>query len=297
VTTASAFLAAGVFFAATGALAADVVTFPSAGCAGTLQQCIDGAGAGDTIEIATNALIDEDLTIEKSLTLKSASGFTGTIGKGESLTRVVNIQDSIASGAIAVTLDGIVLQNARIAAVLNLFAAGGHRVEVLRTHVSLDIDENNTPAVAIDVRVPATAVVQRNVIDSTGQAIQIFSGPVGGSTAFTVDGNVLTTSNPAASTNGVDMSFFGGGTVVADVVNNSVSMPTATRASPARAPTSGRTSSRPRTAPPRRARPSPAMHASWRPRSHRSAAVSARCAGRPKTTSRTDGSAQSSGPW
>jgi hypothetical protein len=56
---------------------ADVVTFPSAGCAGTLQQCIDTVDAGDTVEIATDTLINEDLTIQKSLTLKSASGFTG----------------------------------------------------------------------------------------------------------------------------------------------------------------------------------------------------------------------------
>lgn len=219
----SALLAAGIVVAASRAPAADIITFPSAGCAGTLQQCIDGAAAGDTIEIATNALIDEDLTIQKSLTLKSASGFTGTIGMGEALTRIVNIEDSVASGPIAVTLDGLVLQNARITAFLSAFAAGGHDVQILRTHVSLDIDNNNTAAVAIDLRVPGTAVARQNVIDSTGQAIQIFGGPTAGTVTFTLDGNVLTTSNPVESTNGVDVRFFGSGTVVANVVNNVVS--------------------------------------------------------------------------
>jgi hypothetical protein len=218
-TTIRVLLAAGLLFAANGALA-DVVTFPSAGCAGTLQQCIDAAGAGDTIEIATDTLINEDLTIQKSLTLKSASGFTGTIGNPEAAERTVNILDSSISGAIDVTLDGLVLENARIDASLGQFAAGGHHVEVLRTRVLLDIDNNNTAGVSINLNVPATAVVRRNLIDSTGQAIQLRSGLVGGAATFTVDGNVLTTSDPAQSTTGVEMRFAGGGTVLADVVNN-----------------------------------------------------------------------------
>ena len=49
-------------------------TFPSGACAGTLQDCIDAAGPGDTIKIATDTPIDEFADIEKSLILRAAPG-------------------------------------------------------------------------------------------------------------------------------------------------------------------------------------------------------------------------------
>lgn len=46
---------------------------------GTLQACITGAGVGDIVEIATNTPVGEDLTVDKSLTLRPAAGYTPTI--------------------------------------------------------------------------------------------------------------------------------------------------------------------------------------------------------------------------
>lgn len=46
---------------------------------GTLQACISGAGAGDVVEIATNAPVGEDLTVDRSLTLRPAAGYAPTI--------------------------------------------------------------------------------------------------------------------------------------------------------------------------------------------------------------------------
>jgi hypothetical protein len=52
-------------------------TWPSAGCAGTLQACIDAAAPGEVVEIATDGPIDETPEIDdKSLTLRAAAGFT-----------------------------------------------------------------------------------------------------------------------------------------------------------------------------------------------------------------------------
>jgi hypothetical protein len=51
-------------------------TFPGAApCNTTLQACITAAAAGDTVELATNALINEDVDVDKSLTLQPAAGF------------------------------------------------------------------------------------------------------------------------------------------------------------------------------------------------------------------------------
>lgn len=46
---------------------------------GTLQACITGAAGGDIVEIATNTPVAEDLTVDKSLTLKAAATFAPTI--------------------------------------------------------------------------------------------------------------------------------------------------------------------------------------------------------------------------
>jgi hypothetical protein len=56
---------------------AATLTFPGAApCNTTLQACVTGAGANDTIEIATNTPIAEFVDIDKSLTIQAAAGFT-----------------------------------------------------------------------------------------------------------------------------------------------------------------------------------------------------------------------------
>lgn len=63
--------------AAVTALPLAAATWPSAGCAGTLQACIDAAAVGEVVEIATDGPIDETPQIDdKSLTLRAAPGFT-----------------------------------------------------------------------------------------------------------------------------------------------------------------------------------------------------------------------------
>jgi hypothetical protein len=49
---------------------------PASPCGSTVQGCIDGASAGDIVRIATNTPILENLTIDKSLTLRAAAGFS-----------------------------------------------------------------------------------------------------------------------------------------------------------------------------------------------------------------------------
>ena len=52
-------------------------TYPGAApCDTTLQACVDGIAAGSIVEIAQNAQIAEFVTIDKSLTVRNASGFS-----------------------------------------------------------------------------------------------------------------------------------------------------------------------------------------------------------------------------
>ncbi len=57
-----------------------VYTFP--GCAPTLQDCVALAPEGSEIRVATNGPIDEVLTIERSLQLRAAPGFTPVLTPG-----------------------------------------------------------------------------------------------------------------------------------------------------------------------------------------------------------------------
>ena len=80
-----AFLATG-FSTVTGA----TLTYPSASCNTTLQACIGVASSGDTVQVATNIPIGENLTIEKSLTLRPAAGFSPVLNNGARV-RLLNL--------------------------------------------------------------------------------------------------------------------------------------------------------------------------------------------------------------
>jgi hypothetical protein len=62
------------------AASAQAATWPGAApCAGTLQTCIDGVPAGETVIVDSVAPVVEDLTISKSLTLTSQVGNPATL--------------------------------------------------------------------------------------------------------------------------------------------------------------------------------------------------------------------------
>jgi hypothetical protein len=64
------------------AFGATTHTFPSATCATTLQACVTAAAPGDTVQVATNTPIDQSLTVDKSLTLQPAAGFSPAFNNG-----------------------------------------------------------------------------------------------------------------------------------------------------------------------------------------------------------------------
>ncbi|PYM13804.1 MAG: hypothetical protein DMD81_20020 [Candidatus Rokuibacteriota bacterium] len=69
-----------VLGSANAADAAAPLTFPGAApCNTTLQACITGASAGDTIQIATNGPIAESPNVPKSLTIQPAAGFVPVV--------------------------------------------------------------------------------------------------------------------------------------------------------------------------------------------------------------------------
>ncbi len=66
-----------ITLAAPASLHAATLTYPGAApCNTALQTCVTGASAGDTIQLAVNAVIAELVSIDKSLTIQPAPGFT-----------------------------------------------------------------------------------------------------------------------------------------------------------------------------------------------------------------------------
>ena len=89
-----------------GASAATTLTYPGdAPCDGTLQACIDAAGVGDTVEIATSDPIDESPELRDSLTLRAAPGFSPVLAAGNQV-----LAASGGSADTAYTIEGITLE-------------------------------------------------------------------------------------------------------------------------------------------------------------------------------------------
>ena len=60
---------------------ANILTYPSGAppCNTTLQACVNAASSGDTVQLATNSLIAEFVTVPVSLTIEPAAGFTPSV--------------------------------------------------------------------------------------------------------------------------------------------------------------------------------------------------------------------------
>ncbi|MCG6118130.1 MAG: hypothetical protein MEQ07_08035 [Aquimonas sp.] len=84
-------------------------TWPgSAPCGATLQACIDGSAAGDTVLIAFAGEIDEDIGINKSFALRAAPNRTARFAAGRSVTGVAS------NGSVNWDIEGLRLRDGRI---------------------------------------------------------------------------------------------------------------------------------------------------------------------------------------
>jgi hypothetical protein len=99
--------------AATALASASTLTWPgSPGCTGTLQACVEASGAGDTIEIATDAPVDENLSLgDRSLALTSAPYHHASLADG----RAIDGFASSGAGAVAVSISKLRLRDGGIA--------------------------------------------------------------------------------------------------------------------------------------------------------------------------------------
>jgi Ca2+-binding RTX toxin-like protein len=189
-------------------------TFPG-NCNGTttLQDCIDQAHAGDTIQIATDEPIDEGARIVKSLVLEAAQGFHPTIALGGSV--------EASSGTIAVSL-----RNLTFGDKLNVMFTGGSGHSLVLAGVSV-ARESTSPgdALLFDTQVPASIDVSGGTFRTRGAQsapIAAVASDTGGDVSVRLVGNVVSGHDNPDGGPGISLSTSGTGALHADVFNNSV---------------------------------------------------------------------------
>lgn len=167
-------------------------TYPGAApCDTTLQACADGAGAGDTIQIASNGVIAEFVTTDKTLTFEPAAGFTPTV---EGIFAVATTVD------VALTVQNLALNGVRVV----LAPGGGNLTLTARNNVidSSSFDDAINASAGTGAPGPygtLTVVAQDNVISQSGGPGNCASGiGISGVPArfvATVTGNRITLDN------------------------------------------------------------------------------------------------------
>jgi len=238
------------FLGLSGLSPAATLTYPGdAPCDASLQACLDGAAAGDIVELATSAPIDETLEITKGLTLRAAEGFVPVIGGGAEQ-RSVDLCPFPGLGAapVSMVLQGLSFDltdvhcrlgtgqpRHRIVIRSNTFAlvkdeAGFPAIDfslqsatdvvIEENAINFALDHNGVPAIAITaVNAGADIVVVDNDIASTGSGVEI-SGRDADDLRAKVARNRITASDPVNSGIGIDFDFRNSGTYSAVAVGN-----------------------------------------------------------------------------
>lgn len=191
-------------------------TWPNGTCSGTLQQCVTNASSEDTIEISTNAVVDERPTWQdKSLTLRAGPGFTPTIGKG--------LAFAATTGTRTVVIRGL-----RFEGEVDLLLQGGtgHQVDVRNITIRVKTGGAANHGLYIPAGVPATISVRQVTIvnpRNQGGGLLFDGSNDTGTVRFSLIGSRISGRGNAGSGPGIGLYARGdGGTVEVDVHNTVV---------------------------------------------------------------------------
>ncbi len=137
------------------ALPARAAVWPGAApCATTLQACIDGVSAGETVLVATDTPVGEDLSIGKSLTLTHEVGFAPTIA-GQML---------LASDAspVAITVSGLAIE----APIRTVVRTGDLDLRLLGNTITSNFSNRFAVELTSDLSLPDTGDLSAEVRDN-----------------------------------------------------------------------------------------------------------------------------------
>ena len=181
---------------------AAVRTYPGPdGCNNTLQQCINRVPDNSTIRIDTNQTIEENIQIDKSLTLKAAAGRSPVLDGRADWGIDVNDGGRVQSDIV---IEGITIRsNMRV----HFDEGFGHTFTLRDSRVIHSVKSDTTIGILLDYDVHAIATLRNNVVRSNGRAISFRSKlAVDNAPAFVVAvGNYITSPNPLESRSGIEI--------------------------------------------------------------------------------------------
>lgn len=200
---------------------AAIVDYPSsAPCNTTLQACIDGVPAGSTIRITTETPIEEDLTIDKSLTLRAAAGFDPIITGAAALTPNELNMDPDGVTPKNIHVNGIEFRHMIVHIDASGAVSGTHRLSFTNNRVTHMENNNNSDGVDVNLLAPADVMVRGNFVQTTGTPISLLQDSDIGATKVTVEGNVVTTSQDSNAYQGIQSRFQGSSLGTANIYSN-----------------------------------------------------------------------------
>jgi hypothetical protein len=187
-----------------------VLQYPSGTCPATLQDCIDGAPAGSTIRIVTNTPTAEIAVIDKDLRLEAGAGYEPVIEFGL-------FAHAPTTAPVHIRVRDLTFHSQ----VRARFVQGSGHLFVLRDST---VSGDDFGGVSLDASGgSASFVVRDNVIRAAGHQvdqIDLFTSDAFGSANFKIIGNRMSSGDYPENHAGIRASFYGNGTVNADVYSN-----------------------------------------------------------------------------
>ena len=172
----------------------------------SLQSCINFAGDGGKVEIATNAEIAATVTLSTSFTLTSASGFHGDVD-------IVDVNLPAGSQQVFVTdLDG---QSVRVE------AAGGHPPQNITLDGLHEAGNSDHAGAEITVDGGATVTLERSILGPAGfgqgMNVLINDNPSSFNGVVSIRGNFM-----SQGSQGPGIWVINSGSTLTDIYNNSI---------------------------------------------------------------------------
>jgi Ca2+-binding RTX toxin-like protein len=190
-------------------------TWPSGSCNTTVQACVTNAASGDTVLLAQNGLIAEQVNItNKSLTLSAQTGFTPMLNAAV-------IQNSGGSG---LPLVNVTISNVDFAhsVLISLSAGAGHTVTL--DHISA-VSSGADPGVYGTIYVTSTVNVLHSTFPMGGfyPGIELTSPvAIGQDLTYNVIGNTVSGHGQTTAQTGVYLNATDAGSLTVNAYNNAV---------------------------------------------------------------------------
>lgn len=197
--------------------APQTVRYPSVECPDTgatgLQDCVDGIGAGSTVVLA-DEVVDEDVQIAKSLTLRGARGIRPMLG-------YILLEDAGAGSSVRIDISDVRLRSGIIGTTFD--QGSGHEVSIRRVEVGRG--SGTASGIQVGSIVPTSLTVEDSYVRSVQEeqpALYFHSARDGGRARFRAVRNRITERGSTGGLGGIGAAISGKGSTDVRILGNAI---------------------------------------------------------------------------